>query len=77
MGASRHLLCNNTATTMFFRSTDEETVGRVRTVSPLVSGGHSVSDIRSLSTLEAGECHASFPDGRIERVRIEEYRAGR
>ena len=70
------IICNNTATKLFFRSTDEETVRRVRTVSPLVSGGHSVIDIRPLSTLEAGECYASFPDGRFERVQIEEYGAG-
>ena len=70
------IICNNTATKMFFRSTDEETVRRVRTVSPLVSGGHSVIDIRPLSTLKAGECYASFPDGRFERVQIEEYGAG-
>ena len=70
------IICNNTATKMFFRSTDEETVRRVRTVSPLVAGGHSVIDFRPLSTLKAGECYASFPDGRFERVQIEEYRAG-
>ena len=70
------IICNNTATKMFFRSTDEETVGRVRTVSPLMSDGHSVIDIRPLSTLKAGECYASFPDGRFERVRIDEYAAG-
>ena len=70
------IICNNTATKMFFRSTDEETVRRVRTVSPLMSGGHSVIDIRPLSTLKAGECYASFPDGRFERVQIDEYAAG-
>lgn len=70
------IICNNTATKLFFRSTDQETVGRVRTVSPLTSSGHSVIDIRPLSTLKAGECYASFPDGRFERVQIEEYRAG-
>ena len=70
------IICNNTATKLFFRSTDEETVRRVRTVSPLVSGGHSVIDIRPLSNLKAGECYASFPDGRFERVQIEEYGAG-
>ena len=70
------IICNNTATKMFFRSTDQETVGRVRTVSPLTSSGHSVIDIRPLSTLKAGECYASFPDGRFERVQIDEYAAG-
>lgn len=69
------IICNNTATKLFFRSTDEETVRRVRTVSPLLSGGLSVTDIRPLSTLKAGECYASFPDGRFERVQIEEYTA--
>ena len=69
------IIFNNTATKMFFRSTDEETVRRVRTVSPRMSDGHSVIDIRPLSTLKAGECYASFPDGRFERVQIEEYAA--
>ena len=67
------IIYNNTATKMFFRSTDEETVRRVRTVSPIMSDGNSVIDIRPLSTLKAGECYASFPDGRFERVQIEEY----
>ena len=51
------IICNHTATKLFFRSTEEETLRRVRTVSPLVSGGHSVIDICPLSTLEAGECY--------------------
>ena len=70
------IIYNNTATKLFFRSTDEETVRRVRTVSPRTSSGHSVIDIRPLSTLKAGECYASFPDGRFERVQIDEYAAG-
>lgn len=41
-----------------------------------MAGGRSVIDIRPLSTLKAGECYASFPDGRFERVQIEEYGAG-
>ena len=70
------IIFNNTATKMFFRSTDEETVRRVHTISPRMSDGHSVIDIRPLSTLKAGECYASFPDGRFERVQIDEYAAG-
>ena len=42
------IICNNTATKMFFRSTDEETALRVRTVSPRMAGGRSVIDIRPL-----------------------------
>ena len=70
------IIYNNTATKLFFRSTDQETVGRVRTVSPIMWDGNSVIDFRPLSTLKAGECYASFPDGRFERVQIEEYGEG-
>ena len=67
------IICNNTGTKMFFRTTDPETSWRVRTLGPILSDGRSVIDSRPLSTLKPGECYASFPDGRFERVQIDEY----
>ena len=71
--AAIDIICNNTGTKMFFRTTDEETSWRVRTVGPILSDGRSVIESRPLSTLKPGECYASFPDGRFERVQIDEY----
>ena len=67
------IICNNTATKLFFRTTDQETATRVRNVSPVLSDGRSLIDSRPLSTLRPGECYASFPDGRFERLQIDEY----
>ena len=67
------IICNNTATKLFFRTTDQETATRVRGVSPILSDGLSLIDSRPLSTLRLGECYASFPDGRFERLQMDEY----
>ena len=67
------IICNNTGTKMFFRSTDVETVRRISSISPLLSNGPSLIASRPLSSLRPGECYASFPDGRFERVQIDEY----
>ena len=67
------IICNNTATKLFFRTTDEETARRARTVSPILSDGRTLIDSRPLSSLRPGECYASFPDGRFERIRIGPY----
>ena len=67
------ILCNNTATKLFFRTTDEETARRARTVSPILPDGRSVLESRPLASLRPGECYASLPDGRFERLRLAPY----
>ena len=67
------IICNNTATKMFFRTTDKDTADRLDTICPAMTGGDLVTKIRPLSTLAAGECYASFPDGRFERIQLEAF----
>ena len=67
------IICNNTGTKMFFRTTDEETSRRARTISPILSDGTSLLASRPLSTLRTGECYASLPDGRFERTQLDAY----
>ena len=67
------IICNNTATKLFFRNSDQETSERVETICPRMPGGDVVVRIRPLSTLGVGECYASFPDGRFVRVQLDEF----
>ena len=67
------IICNNTATKLFFRTTDKDTSERVNNVCPAMAGGELVTRVRPLSTLAPGECYASFPDGRFERIQLEPY----
>ena len=69
------IICNNTGTKLFFRSTDRDTAHRLDTICPAMTGGDLVTRVRPLSTLGVGECYASFPDGRFLRVQLEEYPA--
>ena len=69
------IICNNTATKLFFRNSDKETSERVETICPRMPGGDVVVRIRPLSTLGVGECYASFPDGRFVRVQLDEFDA--
>ena len=70
------IICNNTATKIFFRTTDQDTFERVNTICPATTGGALVTQVRPLSTLGVGECYASFPDGRFERIQLEEFGGG-
>ena len=67
------IICNNTATKIFFRTTDQDTSHRLGTICPATVGGVLVTEVRPLSTLGVGECYASFPDGRFERLQFEEF----
>ena len=64
------IICNNTATKIFFRTTDKDTADRLDTICPSMPDGVVVARVRPLSTLAPGECYASFPDGRFERVQL-------
>ncbi|MCY4278336.1 MAG: ATP-dependent Clp protease proteolytic subunit [Gammaproteobacteria bacterium] len=67
--AAISVLLNNTATKLFFRSTDTETSARLR---PLMQGGTwgTALERRPLSTLAPGECQAVLTDGRVVRARL-------
>ena len=67
------IICGNTGTKMFFRTSDEETSRRTRTISPILPDGKALIESRPLSTLGTGECYASFSDGRFERVQVDPY----
>ena len=69
--AAVSVLLNNVGTKLFFRTTDEGTIGRVRTLCPTRPGRPSVVDVRPPSTLSPGECYAALPDGRFERRQLE------
>ena len=69
------IICNNTGTKIFFRSTDRDTAHRLDTICPAMTGGDLVTRVRPLSTLGVGECYASFPDGRFLRIQLKEYPA--
>ena len=70
------IICNNTATKIFFRTTDQDTSQRLGTICPATVSGVLVTNVRPLSTLGVGECYASFPDGRFERIQLEEFSGG-
>ena len=67
------IICNNTATKLFFRNSDKDTSDRLDTICPAMPGGAVVTRVRRLSTLGVGECYASFPDGRFVRVQLDEF----
>ena len=67
------IICNNTATKLFFRNSDKDTSDRLDTICPEIPGGDVVTRVRPLSTLGVGECYASFPDGRFVRVQLDEF----
>ena len=72
-GAGEHaveMLLANTATKLFFRSTDGMAQRYVGSLCPLTPGRPSVADVRPLSTLRPGECYAVLADGRLERRRL-------
>ena len=48
----------------------------MNTICPATTGGALVTKVRPLSTLGVGECYASFPDGRFERIQLEEFGGG-
>ena len=64
------VLLNNVGTKLFFRTTDEGTIGRIRTLCPTRPGRPAVVDVRPPSTLSPGECYAALPDGRFERRQL-------
>ena len=69
-GHAVDILLANTGSKMFFRTTDPDTLSRVRSMDPARPGEVSVVDARPPSTLRAGECYVSLPDGRFERRQI-------
>ena len=68
--AAVSMLLNNTATKMFFRTTDDETIRRIGNLCPSKPGRPPVVAVRPPSTLSPGECYAVLPDGRFERQQL-------
>ena len=68
--AAVSILLNNVGTKMFFRTTDEGTIRRIRSLCPTKPGRRAVVDVRPPSTLSPGECYAVLPDGRFERRQL-------
>ena len=64
------ILLANTGSKYFFRTTDRDTLSRIASMCPTPPGQVSVVDARPPSTLRAGECYVSLPDGRFERRQI-------
>ena len=64
------MLLANTGTKAFFRTTDPDTLWRLAAMCSSPPGKVSVVDVRPPSTLRAGECYISLPDGRFERRQI-------
>ena len=67
------IMLTNTATKLFFRTTDGDTAGRVAGLCPRRPGFLPVTDVRPLSLLAPGECYASLADGRFERRQLARY----
>ena len=68
--SSVEILWQNTASKLVFRSTDPQTAGRVRDLSPARSRLDPVVQVRPVSTLAPGECYAVLADGRFERRQL-------
>ena len=69
--AAVSIVWNNTATKLFFRSTDTQTARRVDDLCPTYPGLTRVTYVRPLATLRPGECYAVLSDGRFERRQLE------
>ena len=74
VNSSIGILLNNTATKLFFRATDNETIKRLGHLFPQGSWGSPV-EWRPLSMLSPGECYAVLADGRIERKQLDWVRS--
>lgn len=64
------ILLANTGSKFFFRTTDRDTLSRIASMAPSPPGMVNVIDVRPPSTLRAGECYISLPDGRFERRQV-------
>ena len=69
--AALDILLANTATKLFFRSTDPDTAARVAALCPHRPGFAPATAVRPPATLAPGEAYASLPDGRFERRQLE------
>ena len=58
------ILLNNVGTKIFFRTTDEGTMRRIRPLCPSQPGFPTAVDVRPPSTLAPGQCYAALPDER-------------
>ena len=68
--AAIDVILGNTATKVFFRSTDPRLQRCAEGLCPAVPNGPSMLALRPLPTLRAGECYAAIPDGRMVRAEI-------
>ena len=68
--AALDIVLTNTATKLFFRSTDADTAARVQALCPRRPGFSPATAVRPLATLAPGEAYVSLPDGRFERRQL-------
>ena len=67
------IIFNNTATKLFFRSTDADTAARLDVICPAMDQDRKVTRSRPLATLATGECYCALPDGRFMRVQMKPH----
>ena len=71
--AAISMLLTNTATKLFFRSTDPETRRYLDELSPGGAVGAGITAIRPLARLEQGACYAVTADGRFEMRQLDPH----
>ena len=67
------MLWNNTASKLFFRSTDRETAEWLSTLCPVEPGLPRLTEMRPLTSLAPGACYAVLADGRFERHQLQPF----
>ena len=65
------VLLTNTATKLFFRTSERDSLSLIDSLSPLASNGMSLSRTRPPGAMAPGECYAALADGRFERRQLD------
>ena len=65
------VLLTNTATKLFFRTSEGASLDLIDSLSPLAANGMSLSRTRPPAAMAPGECYAALADGRFERRQLD------
>lgn len=65
------VLLTNTATKLFFRTSEGASLDRIDRLSPLAANGMGLSRMRPPAEMAPGECYAALADGRFERRQLD------
>ena len=65
------VLLTNTATKLFFRTSEGASLDRIDRLSPLAFNGMGLSRMRPPAEMAPGECYAALADGRFERRQLD------